>query len=103
MAWRCTPSIPTRVPSSARSEGAELNGLTNLTTELNATGGYVGVGTYDLALANPPYYASFRIAEHFLTAGRDALRVGGKILVVTKSPDWYQENMPAWYDDVQIT
>jgi 16S rRNA (guanine1207-N2)-methyltransferase len=83
--------------------GAELNGLTNLTTELNANGSYIGEGSYDLALANPPYYSSFRIAEHFLTAGRDALRVGGKILVVTKRPDWYQQNMTEWYDDVVVT
>ena len=96
------------VDSNARAvqctqRGSELNGLTNLTAELNATGNYVGVGTYDLALANPPYYASFRIADHFLAAARAALRPGGKILVVTKRPEWYQENMPEWYDDVQIT
>jgi 16S rRNA (guanine1207-N2)-methyltransferase len=83
--------------------GAELNGLTNVTTELNANGGYVGAGSFDLALANPPYYSSFRIAEHFLTAGRDALRVGGKILVVTKRPDWYQQNMSKWYDNVVVS
>jgi 16S rRNA (guanine1207-N2)-methyltransferase len=81
---------------------AELNGLTCLTTELNADGGFVGAGSYDLALANPPYYSSFRIARHFLFAGRDALRPDGKILVVTKSPEWYQQNMPEWYEDVKV-
>lgn len=83
--------------------GAELNELDNLTTELNAVGGYGGAGSYDLALANPPYYASFRIAQHFLVAGRDALRPGGKILVVTKRPDWYHQNMSGWYDDVNVS
>jgi 16S rRNA (guanine1207-N2)-methyltransferase len=82
--------------------GAELNELTNISTELNATGNYAGRGTFDLALANPPYYASFRIAEHFLAAGHEALTKGGQMLVVTKSPDWYEENMPAWYGDVQL-
>jgi 23S rRNA (guanine1835-N2)-methyltransferase len=79
--------------------GAELNGLTNVTTELNAAGGYSG-GPYDLVLTNPPYYASFRIAQHFLVEGRIALRPGGLILVVTKQPEWYLENMPKWYADV---
>jgi 16S rRNA G1207 methylase RsmC len=83
--------------------GAELNGLTNLTTELNDGGGFDGVGSFDLALANPPYYSGFRIARHFLVAGRDALRSGGKILLVTKRPDWYRENMPEWYDYVTVT
>jgi hypothetical protein len=82
--------------------GAAMNGLKNLTTELNAGGNYAGSGTYDLALANPPYYSGFRIARHFLTAGREALRAGGKILVVTKRPDWYQENMTEWFDDVSL-
>jgi 16S rRNA (guanine1207-N2)-methyltransferase len=96
------------VDSSARAIqctqlGAELNGLTNITTELNASGGYIRAGSYDLAVANPPYYASFQIAEHFLVAGRVALKLGGRMLVVTKSPGWYQENMPKWYDSVTLS
>ena len=83
--------------------GMELNGLTNFTTELNATGNFIGTGNYDLALTNPPYYASFRIAQHFLIAGRQALRPGGKILAVTKHADWYQQNMPQWFDAVTIS
>jgi 16S rRNA (guanine1207-N2)-methyltransferase len=95
------------VDSGARAiqctqRGAQMNELANIATELNATGPYVGTGTYDLALANPPYYAGFRIAEHFLTAAHEALCPGGRILVVTKNPRWYEENMPAWYDDVAI-
>jgi 16S rRNA (guanine1207-N2)-methyltransferase len=83
--------------------GAVLNGLVNVTTELNAAGHYRGAGKYDLALANPPYYSGFRIAQHFLTSGHHALRPGGRILIVTKSPDWYLQNMPTWYDDVSMT
>jgi 16S rRNA G1207 methylase RsmC len=95
------------VDSNARAvqctqRGAELNGLENVTAELNADGKYVGAGSYDLALANPPYYSGYRIAQHFLTAGRDALRPGGKMLVVTKQPDWYEQKMPQWYDDVSV-
>jgi 16S rRNA (guanine1207-N2)-methyltransferase len=82
--------------------GALLNGLNNVTTELNASGEYAGAGQFDLALANPPYYSGFQIAEHFLRAGYDALCVGGKLIVVTKFPAWYKENMPRWYDDVLI-
>ena len=95
------------VDSNARAvectlRGAELNGLANVTAELNASGGYAGAGEYDLVLANPPYYSGFRIAEHFLTAGREALRAGGKIIVVTKHPAWYEENMPAWFEEVTM-
>jgi 16S rRNA G1207 methylase RsmC len=93
------------VDSNARAiectqRGAELNGLGNLTVELNAEGKYAGAGSYDLAVANPPYYAGFRIARRFLMAGREALREGGTMVVVTKRPDWYLENMSEWFEDV---
>jgi 16S rRNA (guanine1207-N2)-methyltransferase len=96
------------VDSNARAvqctlQGAVFNELSNITVELNAIGNYLNAGTYDVALANPPYYSGFRIAQHFLTAARSALRPGGRIVVVTKHPAWYVENMPAWYDLVEMT
>ena len=83
--------------------GAALNGFTNLSVELNADGNYQGAGQFDLALANPPYYSGYRIARHFLTAGRQALRPGGTMLLVTKQPEWYQQHMPQWFDELTVT
>lgn len=57
-------------------------------------------GTFDLVLANPPYYADFRIAEAFVRAAHDALRSGGKLLVVTKLPEWYHEDLPEHFGKV---
>jgi 16S rRNA (guanine1207-N2)-methyltransferase len=96
------------VDSNARAvectrRGAELNGFTNLTVEINFHGNYQGTGQYDLALANPPYYSNFRIARHFLTAGLKALRPGGQMLLVTKQPQWYDEHMSQWFDEVILT
>jgi 16S rRNA (guanine1207-N2)-methyltransferase len=95
------------IDSNARAvectlRGAALNGLTNLTSELNSNGAFQGIGNYDLALANPPYYANFGIARHFMDVGRTALRAGGRVLVVTKLPEWYQTNMPQWFDAVTM-
>lgn len=95
------------VDSNARAveclaKGAELNGLKNIRSTLNASGEYEGQGTFDLVLGNPPYYAAFQIARLFATAGRAALRPGGQILMVTKSPDWYREHMPDWFDRVEV-
>lgn len=93
------------VDSNARAvecarRGADLNGLWNITVELNADGNYRNAGQFDLALANPPYYSGFRIARHFLTAARRSLRPGGRILVVTKQSEWYWQHMPDWFDEV---
>jgi 16S rRNA (guanine1207-N2)-methyltransferase len=82
--------------------GASRNGLGNITVEHSASGPHCGPATVDVVLANPPYFAGFRIARFFLEAGRAALRPGGRIVVVTKRPQWYAENMPQWFKDVAI-
>lgn len=93
------------VDSNARAiqctlAGATLNGLENLTAELNAQGDYANPGTFDLAVANPPYYADHRIAEHFLVSAHRTLRPGGRVLLVAKHPEWYEETMPDHWDEV---
>ena len=80
-----------------------MNELSSVTAEINADGALSDAGRYDLALANPPYYADFRIARHFLETSRSALRPGGKIIAVSKQPDWYQENMPELFRNVAIS
>jgi 16S rRNA G1207 methylase RsmC len=82
-------------------QGAALNGLDRVTAHVNAEGDCPEPGTYDLFLANPPYYSHFRIAEIFLDAARRALRPGGRVLVVSKQYPWYLEAMPARFDDVR--
>ena len=80
--------------------GADINGLDNVTTSLECEGRVPDPGGYDLAVANPPYYADFRIAELFVETARAALAPGGTLLVVTKQPTWYAENLPRSWNDV---
>ena len=81
--------------------GAALNGLTNVTAELSCDGIYSGAGEYDLAVANPPYYADNRIAELFVNAAHRSLSPGGRLLVVAKRADWYAATMPEQWDEVE--
>jgi 16S rRNA (guanine1207-N2)-methyltransferase len=94
------------VDSNARAiqctlAGAELNALTNVTAELNATGSYGRDGAIDLAVANPPYYADHRIADLFLSAAHRSLKPGGRVFIVAKRPDWYELAMPGVWKDIQ--
>mgnify|MGYP003346986193 CR=1 FL=1 len=57
---------------------ARHNGLANVTVALESAGRVPEPGSWDLALANPPYYGNYRIAELFLTAARRALRPHGR-------------------------
>lgn len=82
--------------------GAALNELTNVSAEVNSTGDYGLPNSFDLAVANPPYYGDFAIATRFLDAAQRALKPGGQVLVVTKAPEWYRDVMPAVWRDVDI-
>ena len=44
-------------------------------------------GSFDVALANPPYYAQTSIAHLFVTRARALLRPGGRLYLVTKQAD----------------
>ncbi|QDT74862.1 class I SAM-dependent methyltransferase [Lacipirellula limnantheis] len=81
--------------------GAALNGLTNVTAELSCDGNFRGAGEYDLAVANPPYYADNRIAALFVAAAQRSLRPGGRLLIVAKRADWYAATMPEHWDNVR--
>jgi 16S rRNA (guanine1207-N2)-methyltransferase len=77
---------------------AAMNGLDNLTAALECEGNVPEPGSYDVALANPPYYSDFRIAELFVEAAHRALAPEGTLLIVTKQPTWYLENLPlSWH------
>ena len=80
--------------------GVEHNGLGNVTVALEAEGRVPEPGSWDLALANPPYYSDFRLAELFVEAARLALAPGGTLLVVTKQPTWYLEHLPRMWSHV---
>jgi 16S rRNA G1207 methylase RsmC len=82
--------------------GAELNGLDNITVALGADARCDQPGTYDLVLANPPYFSHHRITEIFLRGAQRALKPGGIVHVVTKHTDWYEVTMPELFDDVCI-
>ncbi|HWL07263.1 MAG TPA: methyltransferase [Planctomicrobium sp.] len=85
--------------------GAHLNGITNFTTGLTADGDLFDgdrdlTGTFDVALANPPYFSHFQIAEIFLQAARRGLKPGGRLYFVTKHQDWAVARVEQLFDNV---
>jgi 16S rRNA (guanine1207-N2)-methyltransferase len=93
------------IDSAARAvectrRGVERNALTNVTVALEAEGRVPTPGAWDLALANPPYYSDFRLAEIFCETARLALAPGGTLIVVTKQPTWFAEQLPRMWSHV---
>ncbi len=82
--------------------GAELNELSNITAILNADAESNEPGTYDLVLANPPYYSQLRIGEIFV-AGASRAQAGGLLQLVTKKPDPYLALLQDGFRDATVT
>lgn len=80
-------SNPRAVECTRRNAAA--NQLPRIRVELDATVSSVTPGGHDLVLANPPYYSHHRLSRLFVDGASRALRSGGRLLVVTKSPQWY--------------
>jgi 16S rRNA (guanine1207-N2)-methyltransferase len=66
---------------------ARANGLTRFQTVASSTVAGPEDGSFDVALANPPYYGQLSIARLFIERSRRLLRPGGRFYLVTRQPD----------------
>jgi 16S rRNA G1207 methylase RsmC len=78
------------------------NGLGNLQTILNHDAQLVLDQPVDLAVANPPYFSHFKIAEIFCEIASRNLRQGGQVFFVAKNVEWYLENFGRWFSQAEI-
>jgi len=81
---------------------AQANDISGMHIILNADGDVGLDDSIDVVLCNPPYYSDFEIAERMIGTAVRALRSGGAILLVNKTPRWYGERMPQSFHDVSI-
>lgn len=82
---------------------AAANGLSGrVQARLEAAGRTTSPGSFDVAFGNPPYFGNFRIAALFVDAAFNALRPGGQLVFVTKSPEWYVDALPGRFRSVEI-
>ncbi|MFL5330448.1 MAG: class I SAM-dependent methyltransferase [Gemmataceae bacterium] len=66
---------------------AQKHGLTDFTALVTTDFSNLHVGEYDLALANPPYFAQHTISRLFIERAHSLLRRGGRLYLVTKQLD----------------
>lgn len=85
----------------ATNWSATKNNVTGLQATLDCDGSSLNDDSYDLVLANAPYFSNFRIAEHFARTAAKSLKSGGLALFVTKTPGWYAERLPKWFSHVE--
>lgn len=83
-------------------ENAAQNGVTGAhflvsdgLSALNETG-------FDLILSNPPYQSDFKVAKAFIEKGFNRLKLGGRMLMVTKRRPWYENKLRAIFGGVKV-
>ena len=84
------------------AENAARNGVGGVRTVVSD--GFAGLDEtgFDLILSNPPYQSDFSVARGFIEKGFNRLRLGGRMLMVTKRRDWYRNKLSAIFGGVRI-
>ena len=57
---------------------------------------------FDLILSNPPYQSDFAVARSFIEKGFNRLKIGGRLVMVTKRREWYRNKLIAIFGGVKI-
>ena len=86
--------------------------LSGKNAELNGVGGVIVIQSdgfenisdndFTMILSNPPYHSDFSIPKKFIEKGFNRLKIGGKMLMVTKRRDWYKNKLIAIFGGVEI-
>lgn len=57
---------------------------------------------FTLVLSNPPYHTDFSVAKRFIEDSFKRLKVGGKMLMVTKRLDWYKNKLTSVFGGAMV-
>ena len=57
---------------------------------------------FTLILINPPYQVDFSVPKHFIEKGFNRLKIGGRMMMVTKRRLWYKNKLIAIFGGVII-
>jgi 16S rRNA G1207 methylase RsmC len=81
---------------------AKLNGLTNFDCLASATTEELPAEGFDVALANPPYYANLEIARAFIERCRRLLSAKGRFYLVSRRIEELSELVGRVFPDFQV-
>ena len=83
-------------------ENLKLNGVTSARVVLSDGLSAVEDKDFSLILSNPPYHTDFKVAKGFIENGFRKLKVGGRMIMVTKRLDWYKNKLISVVGGVRI-
>ncbi|HBL44510.1 methyltransferase [Gimesia sp.] len=57
---------------------------------------------FDWILSNPPYHEDFSVAKNFIMKGFNRLKIGGKLVMVTRRRLWYQKKLTSIFGGTEV-
>lgn len=81
---------------------AEHNGLKNFECIASANANDLNLDSFDVVLANPPYFAQHAVARLFMEAARKHLKDDGTLYLVTKQPEEIGEMIVQYFRDAEF-
>jgi 16S rRNA (guanine1207-N2)-methyltransferase len=106
-ALQCGPEghvafVDSNVRATALAEhNARANGVTSFEVAATSTIEGPPEGSFDVAVANPPYYASNAIAQLFIERSKALLKADGRFYLVTKQPTQVAEMVEETFGAVE--
>jgi len=82
-------------------ENVILNDVQGITVYLSDGFNNMDESDFSLILCNPPYHADFSIPKHFIHKGFNRLRIGGRMVMVTKREQWYKKKLMSIFGNVK--
>jgi len=92
--------VPECVSLSKRN--AEANGVGCVEVALSDGFDNIKDNDFTLILSNPPYHSDFSVSKRFIEKGFNRLKIGGKLLMVTKRKEWYKNKLIKIFGGVRI-
>ncbi|HCO22513.1 MAG TPA: methyltransferase, partial [Gimesia maris] len=57
---------------------------------------------FEWILSNPPYHEDFSVAKNFIMKGFNRLKIGGKLVMVTRRRLWYQKKLTSIFGGTEV-
>ena len=83
-------------------QNAVLNGVGAVSIRVGDGYAAIAESDFTLILSNPPYHTDFSVARRFIETGFHKLVPGGRMLLVTKRRDWYENKLKSVFGGVRV-
>lgn len=83
-------------------QNAKNNGFGNIKAYCSNGFEKYDISELDWILSNPPYHTDFSVAKHFIEKGFNRLKIGGRLVMVTKREAWYKNKITAIFGSVRM-